>query len=292
MTGPGPAIERTRPPAALPPPAAVLARAGAENFPVASRILPRHFRAHLLAIYGFARLADTIGDESPGNRSAELDWLEAELERAAARQATEPLLRRLTPTIEALDLPLAPFRALIDANRLDQRRHRYDTFDDLLDYCDLSAAPVGRLVLFVFGASTKSRVALSDRVCAGLQVAEHLQDVGEDAARGRVYLPVADLLRFGVNEADLLAPTATPALRELVAFEVERARGLLRTGHALTADLRGWARVAVAGYVAGGEATLDAIARADHDVLAHRCPPKPTRVLAHAVPRLAGRTSP
>jgi squalene synthase HpnC len=277
------------PPTAVPTPAAVMARAGGENFPVAACLLPRRYRTHLLAIYGFARLADTIGDESGGDRLAELDWLDAELERAASGRATHPLLQRLTPTLTGLDLPLEPFRALIDANRMDQRRLRYATFADLLGYCQLSAAPVGRLVLAVFAAATPDRVARSDRVCAGLQVAEHLQDVGEDARRGRVYLPVEDRQHFGVTEADLLETAATPAVRRLVAFEARRAHDLLRAGHALTADLRGWARYAVAGYVAGGEATLDALARADHDVLAHRCRPRPTRIVVRSVPRLAGR---
>ena len=276
-------------PTALASPAAVMGRAGGENFPVAARLLPRRYRTHLLAIYGFARLADTIGDESSGDRLAELEWLDAELDRAAAGRATHPLLRRLTPTLTGLDLPLGPFRDLIDANRVDQRRHRYATFDDLLGYCELSAAPVGRLVLAVFSATTPDRVAWSDRVCAGLQVAEHLQDVGEDARRGRVYLPAQDRRRFGVAEEDLLAPAAVPAVRRLVAFEARRARDLLRAGHALTADLRGWARYAVAGYVAGGEATLDALARVDHDVLAHRCRPRKSRVMVRAIPLLAGR---
>jgi squalene synthase HpnC len=289
---PGPAAPGHAPPAASPegtPPAAeVMARAGGENFPVASRLLPRRYRNHLLAIYGFARLADTLGDESPGDRLAQLDWLDGELDRAAAGAASHPLLRRLTPTIEAFALPLEPFRALIDANRLDQRRVRYETFDDLLGYCDLSAAPVGQLVLAVFEAATTDRLALSDRVCAALQVAEHLQDLGEDARRGRVYLPVVDLQRFGVTEDELLAPHASTPLRRLVAFEAERARTLLFAGHSLVADLHGWARVAVAGYVAGGEATLDAIAGADHDVLSRTCRPVASRVLARALPLLAG----
>ena len=288
MDGKGSRTDGEGAPTALPSAAAVMGRAGDENFPVAARLLPRRYRTHLLAIYGFARLADTIGDESAGDREAELDWLDAELDRAAIGTATHPLLQRLTPSITALDLPLAPFRALIEANRVDQRVHRYVTFEDLLGYCELSAAPVGRLVLAVFSAATPERLALSDRVCAGLQVAEHLQDVGEDARRGRVYLPAEDRHRFGVAERDLLDSAATPAVRRLVAFEAGRARDLLRAGHPLCADVRGWARYAVAGYVAGGEAALDAVARVDHDVLAHHCHPRPARVLARSLPRLAG----
>jgi squalene synthase HpnC len=263
--------------------------AGAENFPVASRLLPRRYRGHLLAIYGFARLVDTIGDEAPGNRLAQLDRLEEDLERAPAGAASHPLVQKLTPTIDELGLSLAPFRALIAANRIDQHRSRYETFDELLGYCALSAAPVGQLVLAVFGATTPERVAWSDDVCAALQVVEHLQDVGEDARRGRVYLPAEDLRRFGVEDDALLGPTASPALRQAVAFECERARGLLSAGRPLVASLRGWGRLAVSGYVAGGAASLDAIRAAHHDVLAHACKPGGARLAAHALPLLVAR---
>src|SRR5205085_8462418 len=114
-------------------------------------------------------------------------------------------------TVGECRLPEDPFRRLIAANLRDQVQTRYETFEDLLTYCQLSAAPVGELVLHVFGAATSQRVALSDRVCAGLQVIEHLQDVGEDAARGRVYLPRQDMLRTGCEEGDLIAGTAGPA---------------------------------------------------------------------------------
>jgi squalene synthase HpnC len=280
-------VERAAP--APESPVAVMSRASGENFPVASHLLPRRYRSHLLAIYGFARLADTIGDESDGDRIAELDWLEAELARAATGTATHPLLRRLTRTIDALGTGLEPFQALISANRVDQSRARYATFEDLIDYCRLSAMPVGRLVLAAFDASTPERVALSDRVCTALQVVEHLQDVGEDARHGRVYLPAADLRELGVTDADLVAPTASPALRRLVAFELSRARALLASGHPLVADLRGWVRLAVAGYVAGGQAAIDAIARADHDVLGHRCLPRRRDVLLRSLQAIRAR---
>ena len=283
MASPGPAAGE------IPDAVAVLARAGGENFPVAARILPARPRRHLMAIYGFARLADDIGDEAPGDRLASLDWLEAELAAAAAGTATHPLLQALTPTLRELDLPLEPFRRLIEANRQDQRLPRYGSWDELAAYCELSANPVGHLVLAVFDAATPARLALSDRVCTGLQLVEHCQDVGEDARRGRVYLPAEDRERFGCPEADLLAATTTPALRAVVAFELARAAELLAAGRELTSGLGGWARLTIAGYVSGGQATVDAISRAQHDLLAHPCRPSRARTLARALPLLAGR---
>src|SRR5579863_5008436 len=144
---------------------AVLGQAGAENFPVASRFLPRAIRAHLLAVYGFARLADDIGDEAGGDRLLLLDWLTRELELSAVGRATHPLLQRLTPTMQRFDLPLDPFLRLIEANRRDQVVLRYETFEDLVAYCRLSATPVGELVLRIFEVSSPDRIALSDDVC-------------------------------------------------------------------------------------------------------------------------------
>ena len=253
------------------------AKARNENFPVATHLLGRDVRTKLMAIYGFARLTDDIGDEAQGDRLGLLDWLEAELDRAAAGTATHRVLQQLTPVIRGLDLSLDPFRNLIEANRMDQRVTRYQRFDDLVGYCMLSAAPVGRLVLAVFGASSPERVALSDKVCIGLQLVEHLQDIGEDARRGRIYLPVEDMERLGCAEGDLLSAHSPPALRGLVAMEVARARELLGAGVPLAASLRFRPRVAVVGFAAGGLAALDSIDRAACDVLATRCRPRKLR---------------
>ncbi|HLN07181.1 MAG TPA: squalene synthase HpnC, partial [Acidimicrobiales bacterium] len=233
-------------------PDALAAKARNENFPVASHLLPSKVRARLMAIYGFARLADDLGDEAEGDRLALLAWLEEELDRAAVGNATHPVLQQLSPVIRGLDLRLDPFRCLIEANRVDQQVSRYETFDDLVAYCMLSAAPVGRLVLAVFGASTAERIALSDRVCIGLQVVEHLQDVGEDARQGRVYLPLEDLARFGCSERELSGTFSGAALRGVVAMEAARARGLLAAGMPLAASLPVRPRLAIVGFVAGG----------------------------------------
>ena len=256
----------------LPGEAAVLPLAAHENFPVALRFLDRRTRAHLTAIYGFARLVDQIGDEVAGDRRAQLDAFEADTNLVFDGEPEHPLLRRLQPTARACGFPREPLLRLIEANRRDQDVKAYETFDELVGYCDLSANPVGELVLHVFGAGTPDHIALSDRVCTALQLAKHWQDVAEDRAAGRIYLPAEDLDRFGVTSGDLDAPAAGVELRALVAFEVERARALLDEGAPLVGRLHGRGRIAVAGYVGGGRAALDAIDAAGHDVLAG--PPK------------------
>lgn len=258
--------------------AAVMARARAENFPVAMRVLPAGTREDLLAIYGYARLVDDLGDEVRGDRLAALDWAEQNLDAAFAGRADHPVFAALTPTIARHGLEREPFVRLIEANRLDQTKVRYETWDELRHYCTLSADPVGRLVLGVFGVDDVRRRAWSDQICTGLQVVEHLQDVGEDHAAGRIYLPATDMDRFGCTEEHLVGSSAPEPLRRVVAYEAFRARELLRRGARLVASLRRKRRLAVAGFIAGGHAALDAIEAADFDVLGADVSPRPHRL--------------
>ena len=264
----------------------MLSKARHENFSVASRFLPSGVRSDLLAIYGFARLADDLGDESAGDRLALLDLLDADLVRAASGAARHPVLQELTPVIRKFDLSLAPFRRLIEANRIDQRVKSYESFDDVVEYCTYSAAPVGQLVLSVFGLATIERIVLSDKVCIALQLVEFLQDIKEDAQRGRVYLPAEDLKRFGCTPDDLVEANASTALKSLVAMQVERAREYLSAGTELAASLPLRPRGAVVGFVAGGNAALDAISRAGNDVLQFRCRPTKLGFIKRALPTL------
>lgn len=231
-----------------------VAKAAHENFPVATRLLPARLRCHLLNVYAFARLVDDVGDETPGDgghRWQCLDAIERDLDRVYAAGAPRlPVMRDLAGTVRTCGVPKEPFRRLIEANRQDQLVCRYDDFDALLGYCVLSANPVGHIVLYVFGAATPQRIALSDQVCSALQLAEHWQDVAEDAARGRIYLPADDRAHFGVAESELTAPVAAPHVRQLTAFETRRAQRMLDEGAALVGTLSGFARLATAGYVA------------------------------------------
>lgn len=270
-----------------------LDKAAGENFPVAPFFLPRAWRADLMAVYGFARLVDDIGDgdlapggadarllgvspEEAGDRLVMLDAFEADLDRVFTGEPRHPLLRRLQPTVRRRALTPEPFLGLIAANRQDQLVTRYETYDDLLAYCELSANPVGRLVLAVTGTSTPERVRLSDAVCTALQIVEHLQDVTEDLGRDRIYLPAADMKHFHVQEADLATGTAGASVRALVAYEAERARSLLNEGAPLVGSVHGRLKLLLAGFVAGGRAAIRAIAAAEYDVLPG--PPKPGRL--------------
>jgi len=246
-----------------------------------------------MAVYGFARLVDDIGDGdlAPGGADARLlgvspaeaedrlvllDAFEADLDRVFSGEPRHPLLRRLQPTVRRRALTPEPFLGLIAANRQDQLVTRYETYDDLLAYCELSANPVGRLVLAVTGTSTPERVRLSDAICTALQIVEHLQDVAEDLGRDRIYLPAADMKRFHVQEADLAMKTAGASVRALVAYEAQRARELLNEGAPLVGSVHGRLKLLLAGFVAGGRAALRAIAAAEHDVLPG--PPKPGKL--------------
>jgi squalene synthase HpnC len=267
---------------------AVAAKASAENFPVALRVLPSGLRQHLVAFYGFARLVDDLGDEplpgvtgvaSPQDeqriRLRLLDGFEADVAKIYEPGGTPelPAIAELGKTVKATGIPFQPLADLVQANRQDQLVSRYDTVDDLVRYCELSANPVGQVVLYIVGAATPERMDLSDKVCTALQLIEHWQDVAEDLRNSRVYLPQEDLKKYGVTEDDLAQPTASRSVIDLMTFEVQRATELLDEGAPLVGSLHGFARVAIAGYIAGGRAALKAIRNAKYDVL--KSTPKP-----------------
>jgi squalene synthase HpnC len=239
-----------------------------ENFPVAF-LCPPWLRAARLAVYGYCRLVDDLGDEFRGDRLAALAAAERELHAAFAGGAAHPVFVALQPVF-ASGMPLDPFLHLLDANRVDQRVASYATWDDLDAYCALSAAPVGEMVLRLSGAATPQRLSLSASLCAGLQYANHWQDLREDAQRGRCYVPRSVLARHDVELAHLAAGVPAPGFLPMLAECVAAARARLRAGWPLAAELHGRLRVEIAGFAAHGAAACDAVERAGSGVLHSR----------------------
>jgi squalene synthase HpnC len=259
------------------------ARAHDENFTVVSWFLPKRLRPHFFALYAFCRWTDDLGDEAAGDRLALLDAWECELRACAGGVRRQPLFVALGATIDACSIPIEPFLRLIEANRIDQRTTRFATYEDLREYCRYSATPVGRLVLHALGYHDEGRQELADATCTGLQLANFWQDVSVDLRKGRIYIPLEDLSRFGYTEQRLSAGIADGAFRALMRFEVDRARGLFERGRALEPLIDRRARTDVRLFRLGGQAVLDAIEAARYDVLSRRPRVPKCRKLAMAL---------
>jgi squalene synthase HpnC len=247
-----------------------VARTHYENFPVVSFLLPRRLVPHFHAVYAYCRWSDDLGDETGAQAPRLLAAWRDELLTCYRGQPTHPVTVALRETIRRFDIPPQPFLNLLTAFFQDQHIKRYDTFDQLLGYCRNSADPVGRLVLYLFECFDEHRAALADQVCTGLQLANFWQDVSRDLDIGRVYLPAEDRRRFGYPDGDLEARRFTPAFRDLMRFEVARARGFFDRGEGLLPLLPRAVRVDVDLFIRGGRAILGAIEQADYDVWSRR----------------------
>lgn len=241
-------------------------------------LAPRDVREDMRAVYRFCRHTDDLGDEgsgSPAERLAALDRWEQQTLETFAGAPGHPVLRPLALAIARRGLTDAPFLALIEANRIDQRQSRFDTYDELLHYCRHSATPVGRMVLGVLGyAGDEWRGGYSDATCIGLQLVNFWQDIARDLReRGRVYLPREDMERFGVGEPDLRRPRASVAVTELIRFQVARARGWFHAGQPLGRLVPPRVALDVRMFNAAGVALCDAIAAQGHDTLRRRPAP-------------------
>lgn len=254
------------------------ARSHYENFPIGSWLLPRRLRRDLAAVYAFARTGDDVADEGPvpaAERLERLDELERRLVACATdpASASEPVFLALGHTIARHALPIAPFRDLLTAFRRDASgaSRRFATYEELLGYCRCSANPVGRIVLGLFGHRDEVRAARSDDICTALQLTNFWQDVrGDLVERDRVYVPEEDLDRFPGSREALRSGRTTAALRDCLAFEVERTRALFSRGLGLVDLVDGRLRREVRLFAAGGLAILDRIEAAGYDVLSAR----------------------
>jgi len=245
-----------------------------ENFPVASILLPRRLVPAVEAIYAFARSADDLADEgdaAPAERLAALNAYEAALDGiAAGTPPPDPMFARLAGVVAQYRLELQPMRDLLSAFKQDVVTARYETYAGLLDYCRRSANPVGRMMLALYGVDDAASLRASDAVCSALQLINFWQDVAIDIDKGRIYLPLEDLRRFGVEEAGIQAAHVDPAWRALMQFEVARARALMLEGAPLATRLPGRIGWELRMVVQGGLRILEGIERANYDVFRHR----------------------
>lgn len=268
-----------------------LARTHYENFSVASWFLPARLRQHFFNVYAYCRIADDLGDEVGDSRVALrlLEEWEAELNACYQGNPRHPVFVALAETVAKFDIPRQTFADLLKAFRQDQIIRRYPTFEDLLGYCRYSANPVGRLVLYVCGYRDPERQALSDATCTALQLANFWQDVSVDYRKGRMYLPLEDLERFGVREEDIACEHNTPAFCAMMRFEVERAREWFRRGLPLVERTDRELAVDIALFSRGGQGVLDAIERQRFQVLGRRPAISKTRKLAWVARAAWGR---
>lgn len=245
-----------------------------ENFPVASILLPRRLRPPVEAIYAFARSADDIADEgdaSADERLAALQEYGVQLDLIEAGGRPDgALFARLAQMVGAYRLPLQPMRDLLSAFRQDVVTLRYPDFDLLLDYCRRSANPVGALMLHLYGVADAASLKQSDAVCSALQLINFWQDVAIDWAKGRIYIPLEDLARFGVDEAQIGRGVTDERWRTLMQFEVDRARTLMHSGAPLALRLPGRVGWELRLVIQGGLRILERIEQAEHDVFRRR----------------------
>lgn len=247
-----------------------IARKHYENFPVGSILIPRHLQPYVFAVYAFARTADDFADE-PGYSDAERilylnEWEELFL-RSLESRTRHPIMWAVAETIRSKDLPVQLFQDLLSAFRQDVTVKRYNTFNEVMEYCRRSANPIGRLMLMIFGYRDSKLFRYSDAICTGLQLTNFWQDVSIDIKKNRIYFPDDDMFSYGVSELELTRNRSSRSLRNLVRFEVERTDALFKMGKPLLKYLRGRFKYEIKCVLIGGKAILRKIEKNDYDVL-------------------------
>jgi squalene synthase HpnC len=254
-----------------------LAHSHYENFSVVSFLLPHHLRQDFCNVYAYCRTADDAADEIPDRDQSLrlLGEIRQQLRATYAGRPQSPIFLALSATIQRHSIPIQPFDDLLDAFEQDQRVNRYQTFEEVVDYCRRSADPVGRLVLWICGYSDAQRQQLSDRTCTALQLANFWQDVRRDLLeRNRIYLPVESMDRFGIAESGLREQIAQgrceTSVRQMIQFEVDRTARLFDEGQGLLPMLDRSVRGQISLFGAGGRAILQAIRKQKYDTLTWR----------------------
>jgi hydroxysqualene synthase len=250
-----------------------IARDHYENFPVVSLLVPGRLRPHVAAVYAFARGADDLADEGTVSAARRLEALaewRRRLAAAIAGRSDDTIFRALGNTIRTFEIPGDYFHALLDAFVQDVEKHEYETFHALLAYCRRSANPVGAIMLSLFGCLSPRTIPPSDALCTGLQLANFWQDVSIDVRKPRFYIPGEDLDRFGVRRMDLAAGMATPAIRDLIRFEVQRTKEYFANATLLFPLVPWRLRMNLRAIHSGGARILRSIEAIDYNVTARR----------------------
>ncbi len=245
-----------------------------ENFPVASLFIPKDKRRYVCAIYSFARIADDYADEpglTPAERIESLNEWEEQLLDSYRGHVEHPVFVALRDTVDRFEIPIELFRNLLHAFRSDVTTHRYDTFEDVLEYCENSANPIGRLVLLLFNYRGEAMMQQSDFICTALQLTNFWQDVSVDLRKDRVYIPLDDIREFGYTEQELFDRKVTQRFRDLMCYQVDRTREMFREGRPLLLEVGKDIAMELKLTWNGGMKILNKIERADYDVL-HRRP--------------------
>jgi len=233
-----------------------LAASHYENFPVASRLLPDWMRPPVAAIYAFARHADDFADEGNLNddeRLALLDNYRQQLGNIEKGQdVNDPVFVALKHAIYTHNLPLNPFYKLLSAFTQDVTKKRYTNIDEVLDYCDNSANPVGYLLLCLFKRATENNVAYSNSICSALQIINFLQDISVDYQKGRIYLPQDEMQKFGVTESQIAKSRYSPEWRRFMETQLQRVETMMRTGAPLATILPGRVGYEIRATIMGG----------------------------------------
>jgi squalene synthase HpnC len=243
-----------------------------ENFHVASWFLPKRLRPHFQSIYAYCRISDDLGDEV-GDREQSLALLDLwgeELDACYRGEARHPVFVALTATIAECEIPKQPFADLLVAFKRDQTKTRFQSMAEVLEYCRYSANPVGHLVLYAGGYRDAEMFRLSDHTCSALQLANFWQDVKVDYEKGRTYIPLDDMERFGVSEAMIASGRITPAFHELMRYEVNETRKMFAAGSPLIGMVDRELALDLDLFTRGGVEILNAIEMQDYDVLRAR----------------------
>ncbi len=268
-----------------------LAKSHYENFLVAGVFCPRHLRQHFYNVYSYCRVSDDLGDEigDTDKSLVLLDWWEEELDLMYRGEPRHPVFVALEQTVHQFHIPPEPFRDLLTAFRSDQKVTRYPSMTDVLHYCRFSANPVGRLVLYLCGYDDAERQDLSDKTCTALQLANFWQDVSRDLDKDRIYIPLDDMSRFGVNEEQLFAHRFTPGYADLLRHEVAMTRGLFAEGLQLCALVERRVRLDIEMFNRGGLEVLRLIERSGYDTLSRRPSVSKLRQVSILIHRLIAR---